>query len=74
MGSNFNIGYRNPGHYDIYDRVERCFAIRGEPGNVVVRDERQSTYIDNGAAVIRFKTLSTALAWCCDEMMAGDDQ
>jgi hypothetical protein len=60
----FSVGYRNPGHWDIYAEQcpgkvsawlaanpggqtsardggrERAFCIRGEPGKVVVRDER----------------------------------
>jgi hypothetical protein len=60
-----SILQRDVGHYDIYDGVRRAFAIRGEYGNVYVRDERR---LD--CDIKSFEDLDSAFLWCLGEMLA----
>lgn len=64
----FSVSWRNPGHWDIYAERERAFRIRGEPGNVLVLDEREEGPPHPRAAV-EFRTVTAAMAWCADELM-----
>lgn len=66
----FDIGWRNPGHWDIVTDEGRVFAIRGEPGDVVVRDERRDGFTRVVRPPLHFKSVSIAMAWCADELMA----
>lgn len=65
--SAFTAFRRNPGHWDILgpDR-HRDFAIRGEPGNVIVRDERSGP--DRGLDRT-FKTVIAAMTAIADYYM-----
>lgn len=103
----FSIGYRNPGHWDIYadqvpgkdaawltahgpgasingrtvadiDRLdmrksrtqERAFRIRGEPGNVLVYDERWNPHRDRKLGDIGpFRSVLGAILWIAEELM-----
>ncbi len=68
----FSVIYRNPDHWDIYTagRGGRAFRIRGEPNNVMVFDEREMDGLPSHPRDVRyFRTVSTALAWCADELM-----
>jgi hypothetical protein len=90
----FSVGYRNPGHWDIYAEQcpgkasawnhanpggfttakdggrERAFCIRGEPGNVVVRDERWNPHRPHPRnEPMMFRTVSAAMFWIADELM-----
>jgi hypothetical protein len=69
----FSVGYRNPGHWDVYTKYGRAFRIRGEEPNVVIFDERtndsrreQLTFKN---VPLTFKSVSKALSWCADELM-----
>lgn len=90
----FSVGYRNPGHWDIYaeqcpgkasawrhahpngetsDRDggrERAFRIRGEPGNVVVLDERWNPHDPHPRdARGPFRSVLGAMLWIVEELM-----
>lgn len=89
----FSIGYRNPGHWDVYARQcpgkasawrhahptgqtseqdgqrERAFRIRGEPGRVVVFDERWNPTAPHPREPLRFRSVMAAMVWICEELM-----
>ena len=90
----FSIGYRNPGHWDVYAEQtpgkasawraahpppsstsaqdggrERAFRIRGEPGRVVVFDERWNPHKPQPRAVIEFHSVLGAMIWIAEELM-----
>jgi hypothetical protein len=64
MSKQFNVYQRDEHHWDVSDGKRRVFAIRGEPGAVLVRDERK------GPKSHSFKTVTAAVAWCADELMS----
>lgn len=51
------------------DARERAFRIRGEPGAVVVFDERWNPTRELDAEPMRFRTVSAAMLWICEELM-----
>lgn len=57
------------GHLDISDGKERAFAIRGEPGDVRVRDERTDPARPHPRETLRFKSVQAALLWCAEDLM-----
>lgn len=89
----FSIGYRNPGHWDVYaQRVpglasawlashpggrtsasdrdrERAFRIRGEPGNVVIYDERWNPHKPHPREPMCFRSVLAAMMWIVEELM-----
>lgn len=89
----FSIGYRNPGHWDIYARQvpgkvsawlhanpgsstsakdgerERAFCIRGEAGNVAVRDERWNPHKPHPRECLTFRSVAAAMLWIGEELM-----
>lgn len=89
----FTVGYRNPGHWDVYAQQvpgrasawlkahpgsqttdtdvhrERAFRIRGEPGNVVVFDERWDPHRPHPRGELRFRSVTGAMLWIIEEMM-----
>ena len=89
----FSVGYRNPGHWDVYAAKhpgfeqahehingpgsvspnkpgkERVFAIRGEPGAVVVRDERWNPHRPHPREPMTFRSVAHAMLWIADELM-----
>jgi hypothetical protein len=89
----FSVGYRNPGHWDVYAEQcpgkasawkyanpggftsavdggkERAFAIRGEHGDVVVRDERWNPTKPFPREPLRFRSVAGAMLWICEELM-----
>lgn len=100
----FSVGYRNPGHWDIYaDQVpgknaawltahgpgssingatlddiekvkgqmtrERAFCIRGEPGDVRVRDERWDPHRPFPRESMKFRSVMAAMVWVTEELM-----
>jgi hypothetical protein len=91
----FSVGYRNPGHWDIYAEQcpgkasawkaahptgtttardggrERAFCIRGEPGNVVVRDERwdPTRPFPRRDTLPTFRSVMGAMLYICEELM-----
>jgi hypothetical protein len=66
MIGNFIFNNRNPGHWDVYDNARRIFCIRGEPGNVTIRDERNGAGAPN---IGPFKTDLAAASWIIDNLM-----
>lgn len=50
--------------------TERAFRIRGEPGNVVVFDERWDPHRPHPRESMRFRSIAMAMAWIADELMA----
>lgn len=88
----FSIGYRNPGHWDVFanecpgrasawlaanpggstsakdGQRERAFRIRGEPGNVMVFDERWNPHRTDGEPM-KFRSVMAAMVWIAEELM-----
>jgi hypothetical protein len=51
-------------------QAERAFRIRGEPGNVVVFDQRWNPHRDSEHDnPPRFKSVLGAMMWICEELM-----
>ena len=70
MPGSFTFHYRDtPGHWDVIENGGRAFAIRGEAGDMFVRDERHPKHrrID---PTPRFRTATSAMAWCVDELVS----
>lgn len=89
----FSVGYRNPGHWDIFAEQtpgkasawkrahpggqtterdggqERAFAIRGEAGNVFVRDERWNPHKPHPRESMKFRSITGAMLWIMEELM-----
>jgi hypothetical protein len=89
----FSVGYRNPGHWDIYAEQcpgkvsawleahpggqtsgrdggrERAFCIRGEPGNVAVRDERWDPTRPFPRESLKFRSVMGAMLYIVEELM-----
>lgn len=89
----FSIGYRNPGHWDIYaEQVkgkasawqdahpdgttsaqdggrERAFRIRGEPGAVIVIDERWNPHHPHPRQSLTFRSVMAAMVYITEELM-----
>lgn len=89
----FSIGYRNPGHWDIYSKQcpgkvaaflsldpannwttskdgerERAFRIRGEPGNVIVMDERWDPRRPHPREPLTFRSITGAIVYIAEEL------
>lgn len=65
----FSVANRGtPGHWDISDGTQRAFAIRGEPGKVHVRDERDDPSRPFPRKSVPFKSAAVALLWCAEEL------
>lgn len=89
----FSVGYRNPGHWDIFANQtpgkasawrhanpegrtsaldggrERAFCIRGEAGDVYVRDERWDPHRPHPREPLKFRSVMAAMVWICEELM-----
>lgn len=89
----FSIGYRNPGHWDVYAKQcpgyasawqaahpegstsandgdrERAFRIRGAPGDVQVIDERWNPNNPHPRQWMKFRSVTAAMVWICEELM-----
>lgn len=48
---------------------ERAFRIRGEPGNVVVFDERWNPHRPHPREDVRFRSVLAAMLWISEELM-----
>ena len=48
---------------------ERAFRIRGDPGDVVVFDERWNPHRKPGDGTMRFRSVMAAMVWICEELM-----
>jgi len=62
----------NPGGYtNAQDgSEERAFRIRGEPGDVVVFDERWNPHRPHPRDSLRFRSVMGAMLWIIEELMA----
>lgn len=62
--------YANPeGRTTAEDGVtERAFCIRGEPGNVFVRDERWNPHKPHPRGFIEFRSVQGAMLWIIEEL------
>lgn len=69
MMRGFSVYERDQGHWDISDGRKREWCIRGEPGDVIVCDEREDPSRPHPRPVIRFKSVSAALLWIADHYM-----
>lgn len=69
----FSVIHRNPHHWDIVTRYGRAFRIRGEPGDVLVSDEREDDSRPKPRDWIHFKSVSLALAYCGEQIMHEPD-
>lgn len=60
----------NPGGFtsDTDDTRERAFRIRGEPGEVIVFDERWNPH-RRDRKPMEFRSVSAAMLWVCEELM-----
>lgn len=67
----FETLYRNPGHWDLVRHDGRAFRIRGEPGNVVVHDERKDGRPFPRAA-LDFNSVIAAMTYCADQLMSEE--
>jgi hypothetical protein len=48
---------------------ERAFRIRGEPGNVVVFDERWNPHRPHPRGLVQFRSVMAAMLWIAEELM-----
>lgn len=64
MTEYFDVSYRNPGHWDIYDKTGRLCKIRGEAGNVCVYNDYGDIKNKEG-----FKTVIEAMQYICEHLM-----
>jgi len=48
---------------------ERAFRIRGEPGEVLVMDERWNPHRERGGDPMKFRSVAAAMLWICEELM-----
>jgi len=60
----FDVSYRNPGHWDIYDKTKRLCRIRGEAGNFCVYRDYGDIESKEG-----FNTVGEAMQYICGHYM-----
>jgi len=48
---------------------ERAFCIRGEPGNIIVLDERWDPHRSFPRESIKFRSVMAAMLWIAEELM-----
>jgi hypothetical protein len=65
MTQNFHVLRRNHGHWDICNKEERLFRIRGVPDDYCVIGEHSK----QGFSVDQLKSVQACMAIICDEMM-----
>ncbi len=66
----FSFSQRDTYHWDVVTRERRVFCIRGEPGDIYIRDERSPSHRDGPVTKLSFKTVDAAVAWITSELMA----
>ena len=64
--SGFRVGWRNYGHWDIYDDQRRMFRVRGGPGKYCVIDERPEGVRKD---TLHFATVGACMGYICDTLM-----
>jgi hypothetical protein len=62
----YSVIYRNPGHWDVCSNGARDFRIRGEPGSVLVSDERPGHL---SKAWMVFRSVQVAMSYIADQYM-----
>lgn len=67
--SAFNAAHPNGFTSDTDDGRERAFRIRGEPGDVVIFDERWNPHRERGGEPLKFRSVLSAMLWIVEEMM-----
>lgn len=50
-------------------QMHRAFRIRGEPGNVLVMDERWNPHRPAPRETLTFRTIAAAMLWISEELM-----
>ncbi len=67
MTKYFSINYRNPGHWDVWNKKHRICKIRGKPENVCV-------YQDYGIIKSKegFKNIAEALTYITSHLMKAE--
>jgi hypothetical protein len=55
-------------------QTERAFRIRGEPGGVVVFDERWNPRDPHPRESKKFRSVMAAMVWICEELMQEPPQ
>lgn len=65
----FKAAHPNGMTSDTDDRQERAFRIRGEPGDVVVYDERWNPHREASSTAPRFKSVMGAMLYIMEELM-----
>lgn len=68
MNGYFSIMQRDTHHWDVSNGDHRIFRIRGEPGDVVVFDERH-----NIGKTLKFRSIQAAILFISDECMVIGD-
>lgn len=64
MKEYFDVTYRNPGHWDIYDKTKRLCKIRGEAGNFCVYNDYGDFTNKEG-----FATVAEAMQYITNHLM-----
>jgi hypothetical protein len=65
------FNHANPGGFTSAKdgQQERAFCIRGEPGDVRVRDERWDPHRPFPRENMKFRSVLAAMLWICEELM-----
>jgi hypothetical protein len=71
MADSFGVYRRDTHHWDISTDEGRAFCIRGEPGKIYVRDERQDGRPFPRES-IQFRSVPVAMAFCAEQLMFED--
>lgn len=66
----FTVNRRNPHHWDVYAGNGRAFRIRGEPGAILVLDERYDRELPIHKTEVQVKTVGEAITYIADIFMA----
>lgn len=62
---NFQVVYRNYGHWDIWNEKGRIYRIRGGPGKYWVSGEHEMRHDQDN----KFKTVQACMSYICDQLM-----
>ena len=62
---NFQVVYRNPSHWDIWQNSKRVYRIKGGPGNYWVSSDNSR----RGEPTKTFNSVNTCTNYTCDKLM-----
>ena len=65
MENHFTVTNRNYGHWDIWNKNERLFRIRGGPGRYCVIGDHSKNHIETQY----FKTVQACMSYITDDLM-----